>query len=554
MGAKQVLAASAAMLLPIGALQAQTAPQPTKLAPPKLVIAISVDQFSADLFAEYRTKFTGGLKRLSQGVVFPSGYQSHAATETCPGHSTILTGARPARSGIIANNWADPANPRMGKDGKPSFEVYCAEDESVAGSSSSDYTVSAVHLKVPTLGDRLKAANKDTRVVAVAGKDRAAVMMGGQKIDQAWWWSKEGFVTFKGVTAPPPLGLAAVNTRAKALIAKPPLGTLPPLCRDYAAPIPIVGGSVGGPINRKPGDARAIRASSELDQMTLDLARAITTEMKLGKAAATDVLAVGLSATDYIGHTYGTSGAEMCGHLLTLDTMLGRFFTAMDATGVPYVVVLTADHGGHDMPERNAQNAVPDAARVDPALAPGAVGKVVAKALNLTGDVLIGEAPFGDIYVSRSIPADTRQAVRDAAMKVYREHPQVEAVIDGEFLSQLPMPSGDPAAWTIVDRARASYHAGRSGDFIVLLRPRVTPIPSSGLGYVATHGSPWDYDRRVPILFWRKGMKGYEQPNGVETVDIMPTLAALIGLSVPKADIDGRCLDLIRGAADSCKP
>ena len=85
--------------------QAQQPAQAQSRGAPKLIVAISVDQLSADLFAQYRQHFTGGLRRLSQGVVFPSGYQAHAATETCPGHSTILTGSRPARTGIIANNW-----------------------------------------------------------------------------------------------------------------------------------------------------------------------------------------------------------------------------------------------------------------------------------------------------------------------------------------------------------------------------------------------------------------------------------------------------------------
>ena len=55
---------------------------------PKLIIAISVDQFAASVYARYRDDFSGGLKRLSSGIAFPVGYQSHAATETCPGHST----------------------------------------------------------------------------------------------------------------------------------------------------------------------------------------------------------------------------------------------------------------------------------------------------------------------------------------------------------------------------------------------------------------------------------------------------------------------------------
>jgi hypothetical protein len=62
---------------------AQTPPKP------KLIVAISVDQLSTDLFNEYRSTFTGGLKRLSSGIVFPRGHQSHAATETCPGHSPM---------------------------------------------------------------------------------------------------------------------------------------------------------------------------------------------------------------------------------------------------------------------------------------------------------------------------------------------------------------------------------------------------------------------------------------------------------------------------------
>ncbi|MBJ7443727.1 MAG: alkaline phosphatase family protein, partial [Sphingobium sp.] len=99
---------------------------------------------------------------------------------------------------------------------------------------------------------------------------------------------------------------------------------------------------------------------------------------------------------------------------------------------------------------------------------------------------------------------------------------------------------------------RASFDPVRSGDILLLLKPRVTPIVDPTKGYVATHGSPWDYDRRVPILFWRKGLAHFEQPLGVETVDIMPTLAALIALPVAKSEIDGRCLDLVAGEGTSC--
>ena len=119
-------------------------------------------------------------------------------------------------------------------------------------------------------------------------------------------------------------------------------------------------------------------------------------------------------------------------------------------------------------------------------------------------------------------------------------------------LAATPSPSGPPESWSLLQEARASFDPQRSGDLLLLLKPRITPISDPSHGSVATHGSQWDTDRRVPILFWRKGMRPFEQPLGVETADIMPTLAALIGLPVPRDEIDGRCLDLIAGAGDSC--
>jgi predicted AlkP superfamily pyrophosphatase or phosphodiesterase len=184
---------------------------------PRIVVVISVDQFSADLFTEYRPLFKAGLRRLQTGVVFSAGYQSHAATETCPGHSTILTGSHPARTGIIANEWYDQSVTR------PDKKVYCSEDPSLPGSSSANYTVSAQFLKAQTLGDRMKAANPKSRVVSVAGKDRAAIMMGGHSIDQVWYWSGKSFVTLNGADQAKPAIVDKVNAAVAAEIAKPDL-------------------------------------------------------------------------------------------------------------------------------------------------------------------------------------------------------------------------------------------------------------------------------------------------------------------------------------------
>ncbi|QXF13931.1 alkaline phosphatase family protein [Sphingopyxis terrae subsp. terrae] len=519
--------------------------------PPKLIVAISVDQFSADLFAEYRSHYTGGLARLASGVVFPAGYQSHGATETCPGHATILTGNHPAHTGIIANNYFDLSVARSDK------RVYCAEDETVPDTSSGGgkYAASVNHLMVPTLGDLMKARDPKAQVVSVAGKDRAAIMMGGRKADELMWLFPGGLTSYRGTTLSP-VAQQASSAIAAAIGQARPAMDLPADCASHDIAIPIdKGGTVGtGRFQRDGGDFRRFMASPEADGAVLAAGAALRAARKLGEGGTTDLLILGLSATDYVGHSTGTEGAEMCIQMHALDQQLGDFFARLDATGIDYAVVLTADHGGHDLPERNRQNAWPAAERVDAALDPEAMGKAVAEKLGLPQPLLYGDGPFGDMYLSKALTPAQRKAALAELVARYRAHRQVEAVVTGEELANHPISKRSPDVWTLMDKLRASYNAQRSGDFIVVLKPRVTPIPESGLGYVATHGSVWDYDRRVPILFWRKGLTAFEQPNAVMTVDIMPTLAALIDLPVDAAKIDGRCLDLLSGPESSCRP
>ncbi|WP_188063490.1 alkaline phosphatase family protein [Sphingobium sp. KCTC 72723] len=531
----------------IPALAQPAAPAPAT--PPKLIVAISVDQFSADLFSEYRQYYSGGLKRLTQGAVFPRGYQSHAATETCPGHSTILTGSRPSRTGIIANNWFDLSAAR------PDKAIYCAEDESQPGSNSDNYVASPVHLKVPTLGGRMKLANPATRVVSVAGKDRAAIMMGGPTADQVWWLGgAQGYVSYKGVATPPLV--AKINTVMGERLAQANPGfELPPQCAGKDFAVKAGDRTVGtGRFARAAGDYKGFRISPEQDAMTLAFAAAAIEAMGLGKQAQPDIISIGLSATDYIGHTFGTEGTESCIQVDRLDRELGAFFERLDRDGIDYAVVLTADHGGHDLPERHRLNAMPMEQRVDMALTPKALNIAIADKAGLPGKKVIwGDGPSGDLYFDKGLTPAQRIRVEAEALKLLRAHPQVETVFTRAQIAATPSPSGPPESWSLLQEARASFDSQRSGDLLLLLKARVMSIPEQAvMGSVATHGSPWDTDRRVPILFWRKNMRGFEQPLGVETVDIMPSLAALIGLPVAKSDIDGRCLDLIAGDGDSC--
>ena len=536
---------------------------------PRLIVAISVDQFSADLFDQYRGHFTAGLKSMADhGVAFANGYQSHAATETCPGHSTILTGRHPAATGIVANGWIDRSLP-AGQNA-----VYCMFDPASPVPNRPDAPRGPANLKVPTLGEWLKSANRASRVFAVSGKDRGAITLAGHGADGTFWWDDTlgGFTTYVPAGTSADTRLAPVAAFNAAVFAawrkKAPVWTpLDPRCRlgegrrryatmavDHELPPPgWIAPPAGEDFHLDPYFQSWLRASPMYDKLALDLASSLIDSQHLGRGPAADLLAISLSATDYVGHRYGSGGPEQCDNLAHLDAMLGVFLAKLTALRVPVLVVLTADHGSVDAAERLAEHGFP-ATRVDGRKLVADVGAAVQAQLHLTANPLAGD-PY-EIYILPPATSDAAvsvDAISRATVAELRTRPEVYTVYTrAEALAGLP-PKGKPAdELTLLERIAESTDAVRSGDVMAVFKPYTTLGVPVGLGdTIGGHGSVWNYDRRVPILFWWPGAEGYQQPLPVETVDIAPTLAAVVGLTTPA--VDGRCLDLDRTAATTCR-
>ncbi|WP_404480201.1 alkaline phosphatase family protein [Novosphingobium sp. BL-52-GroH] len=545
------LAGSAPAFAQDAAAAAPAAPAaaPAPQGPPKLIVAISVDQYSADLFQQYRERYTKGLARLLQGAVFPSGFQSHAATETCPGHSTLLTGVHPNRTGIIANNWVVPGIGRADK------QVYCSEDETNPKSTSEDSVISPAHLKAPTLGDLLKKKNPATLNVAVSAKDRAVVMMSGHTADAAYWFKGKGFTSFEDRKLSP-----AALAENQALAAGVGMGgaelPVPGWCGPVDRATDVGGFTIGTyrfPL--KAGDFKGFSNSPRMDQATTDMAVRLLDEMPLGKDDVPDVLSVSYSATDKVGHAYGNEGVEMCIQMNVLDQTIGTLLDALDARGIDYAVVLSADHGGADAPERMKLQGVPEAARLDASLTDKGLSDSVSKATGVVpkdGPLLYGAGGSGDIWLNAGLTPRQHKKVVAELIAELKANPQISGVYTAQELKAVKVPSGHPQDWTELERVAASFDPERSGEVLMMTKRAVVPGTKAVPGYTATHGSPWDYDRRVPMLFWRKGLVRMEQAQPVETVDIAPTLAALVGLTEPAGTWDGRCLDIFAGESDSC--
>ena len=526
---------------------------PTPPAQPKLIVAISVDQFSAELFQRYRASFTGGLKRLGDGIAF-TGYQSHAATETCPGHSTILTGRHPAATGIVANTWFDA---------KSGSSVYCV---AVKGTADPDAR-GPQNLRVPTFGEWLKQAQPQARVVAISGKDRAAIMMAGHHPDAVYWWNDGvGFTTssFAGpatpaVTAPALAFDKALFARWKAAPPKLWPTDIAATCQALVAPHIFgklkLSGKVppdlsltvesGDFLNRTDFQDQ-LRVSPIFDPMMIDFVDQTIDRLKLGHGPATDLLAISLSSTDYIGHRYGNGGAEMCVQMAALDQALGVFLAKLDSLGVPYVVALTADHGGIDAAERAAEHGL-DAHRIDPVAFVKRLNDAIGKQLSLNYETIVGDDPQ-QLTINVGPDEALRAQVRDAAVAWLKQQPEVATVFTADQTAAAVPPPGKPVdQLSIVERFHESYDKERSGDIQVQLSQYASVGMPRGPGdTVAGHGSPWDYDRRVPILFWWPGVTPDDRKEPIETVDIAPTLAGIA--HVPAPEVDGKCLETVTGS------
>ena len=543
----------------LASVVASAAPSAPAAAPPhpKLIVAISVDQFAADLYQRYRAGFTGGLKRLGQGISF-TGYQSHAATETCPGHSTILTGHHPAATGIVANTWFDP---------KTGSNIYCVAVRGTADPKARG----PQNLRVDTLGDWMKRASPTSRVVAVSGKDRAAIMMGGHHADAVYWWNDGiGFTTSPSagpataaVTAP----AAAFDTALFARWRKaPPVlwpGPVPATCAAMAKRETFGKLAVSGQVPPESAEdvesgadflARTdfqdqLRVSPIFDPLTLDFVDQLIDRDRLGQGAATDLLAISLSSTDYIGHRYGNGGAEMCMQMAALDRALGAFLGRLDALHVPYVVMLTADHGGTDAAERASEHGMA-ARRLDPAAFGKTLNDHVKAALKLDYDPIVADDPQ-QLTINVGPDEALKARVRDAAVAWLKTRPEVAEVFTAAQTVAAAPPPGKPAdKLTFAERFHESYDPERSGDIQVAFLEHTTfGMPRAAGDYVAGHGSPWDHDRRVPMLFWWPGAPDEARSDVVETVDIAPTLAAIAAIPAPA--VDGKCLPQVAGA---CPP
>ena len=522
---------------------------------PKLVVVISIDQFSADLLARCGQGLPGGLGRLErEGVWFTDAYQAHGITETGPGHSVLLSGRYPAHTGIPENEWRDRDTNRV---------AYCVDDPRTkmlparAGEPEPGAGKSQVWFKGTTLGDWMQRQLPGARAFGLSFKDRAAILMSGRHPTAVYWMDgANGFTTSTAYANKLPDWLEAFDADTRAAWLRAPIvwsaGAKEAFPAREGETIQLSGDArklglprkvlaLGDPLDDAFIDR--LKATPYMDELTIQAADALIEHERLGKGPSTDLLALSLSATDYVSHFYGTFGPEMADHLVRLDAALGAFLDRLKAQDPGVWVVLSADHGGSDIPERLAEMGYP-AKRISRDAWMNGLDQMLRVQWKLDGPALL-PGGFGpdQLYLS---PAAIRAAggLDAAESQAAAAAKRMDGVADAFPAYQLKQTEvdlrADPATFTLAQRMALSFVPGRSGDVLVAWKPY---IGWSDKGpYLEDHSAPWDFDRRVPLIFWGP-WKAAQRDEPAAAVDLAPTLAKELGLK-PEEALDGVALDL----------
>ncbi|RUR16175.1 alkaline phosphatase family protein [Legionella sp. km535] len=504
---------------------------------PKLIVQIVVDQLRGDLIHNHQHQMgSGGFNYLlSHGINFNNAHHPHANTTTCAGHATIATGSYPSIHGVIDNDWFDRKSKNL---------IYCMED-------LDNQIVSTIHTKksIPgrspknlqgtTLGDEISLANKG-KVFAVSLKDRAAITLAGHS-GKAFWFDKMngGFVSSRYYYTSYPHWVQTWNAQYK------------PIAFDWTLSRPITQyqNSATKPFKEQYGDFsqtfphhvnnppsesyfKSLSRTPKADQLTADFAEQLLINEQLGTSGnKTDYLGISFSAVDAIGHQFGPNSLEAEDNLMQLDKTLSHLLSVIDKqTGLENtLIILTADHGVSDGPTLLKAHDIPQGKPFDIVALEQVIRLMLSEEYQLPPETLMSITP-PYIYFNHQIIAEHKLNVAKVSRFISSALPQQPGIYRA-----YPLPVTNVEEDWLTAKVNRMAYPYRAGD-VYLIPPPYQSLDDKQEDTVS-HGTPWQYDSYVPLLFVNPKFKPKLISRPVYTTDIASTLSALLGIKPPSGAV-----------------
>lgn len=517
---------------------------------PKVVVGIVVDQMCYDYLYRFYPQFgKDGFKRLmDKGAHFRNVTYNYVPTFTGPGHASIYTGSTPSNHGIVANDWFYRPFGRV---------VNCVEDTTVStvGSSSSYGKCSPYFLRSNTITDQLKLTYPSSKVIGVSIKDRSAILPAGHLSDGSYWYdyATGSFITSTFFKKQLPGWVNQFNELQ--LVSKyvnQPWNLLKDsACYTYIkqdnSPYEGLVGGKTSPIF--PYDFSKATPADQFNLFTImpaantfltDFAIQALSKEQLGKHATTDFLTISYSTPDIAGHTFGPYSLEMEDMYFRLDQELARLFQTLDKEigKGQYVVFLTADHAVVPVPQFLADHHLPGGYLFLKSKMDGLRSACVAK----FGKDYLNTIENDNVYLTNAILGTELETQVISFFKAeIAKWTEVKRVYTKEELQ-----SKTEENWQ--QMVASGYDKERSGELIFILQPGYLPknadTPGSHKG--TSHGSAFNYDTHVPVLFYGKDILQQEVFTPYEIVDITATLVHILDVQRPNTAVGKPMLELFR--------
>ncbi len=524
---------------------------------PKLILQITVDQLRGDLPDKFMKNMgNGGFRYLKEsGVWYKNANYNYSNTETVVGHTTLATGANPNIHGMVSNVWYDRQRKRLVYNIEDSNYHILSKNADIDDSTEVDSSQalagtdgrSPANIMVSTFSDELSLfTNSQSKIFGVSVKDRGAVTLAGHN-GKAFWFSKTSgeFITSSFYYDEYPKWVKEFNDKKLAQrYDKKPWRLMydkskymfgdsddNPWEEDYVGYGRVFPHKYGGKENKYFN--HFLTFSPAGDELTLDFAKAIIKNEKMGQHDVTDYLAISFSSTDYVGHLFGPSSLEAEDNMLRLDKTLASLFKYVDErVGLQNtLIVLSADHGAPEAPGYLATLGIkakwiaPLKWNKKPSI------KRLEKRFGV-GQALI-EAFFPPyIYLNHDVIKKNGLDLAEVQKAVAKEIMDIDGIaltVTSSELSNNTLPNT-----YLYSAALENFNAKRSGDILILFEPHCFANEMDGGAIMATnHGGPWTYDTFVPVIFAGSNLKGKQIFQPIRPNDIAPTLCAIVNAKPP---------------------
>ena len=498
------------------------APSQAKVAP-KLVVLIILDQLGSWVLDQHLPWLPKNslIRRAYERGAFHTVEFPYASTQTAPSHASLVTGVTPAVHGIVANSVYEPG-----------IGVHRTVDDrkhSVLGNPSR--FVSPTQLRAETVPDVLRSADGGDRsvVVGISMKGRSAVLCAGKKPDVAVFYDSEARgMTTSSYYAPKrrlPPWLTDFN---KANPVEPLLQRWEPMNAAMLERRFGPDARAGEMFPSFPHDPReapdpwkAFLSTPESSEYLIAAAYAVVKAERMGLDEAPDFLALSVSGTDTVGHVWGPRSWEYADNLWRVDRALTQFAKLLEERG-PVSFVITADHGVARLPEQAHAEGDPGG-RLNADVLRSAAENAADEALG-EGDWIAAYSPPLFTYTKAGKARHTE--LTKALSKAMPNLEGVRAVYDAREGATLRS-SGKELERLVGE----NLPEDPPGDLYLVTDPGWFDELSNAGG--TNHGTPWDYDRSVPVLMWGAAIERRTSRRTQDALRVAATLSALLNVPPP---------------------